>query len=66
MSFMKIVPSIFLLVLALDCAGQSTVNDSTETKTAPWFVEKFKVTTGFFVPVSNTNIQMNVKGSVAR
>ncbi len=63
---MKVASPILLLVLiSAYCLGQTSANDSTKIKTAPWFVEKFKFSTGFFVPVSNTNIQVGIKGGVA-
>ncbi len=30
-----------------------------------WFVEKFKFSVGSFLPVSNTNIQVGIKGGAA-
>ena len=63
---MKVVSTILLFVLiSAHGFGQTTVTDSTKLKTAPWFVEKFKFSAGFFVPVSNTNIQVGIKGGVA-
>ncbi|HLA60479.1 MAG TPA: hypothetical protein VK622_17015, partial [Puia sp.] len=32
---------------------------------APWWVEKFKLTAGLFVPVNNTRVQVTANGSVA-
>ncbi len=58
---MKVAGPIFLFVLiSASCFSQTSASDSTKIKTAPWFVEKFKVTAGFFVPVSNTNIQVGI------
>jgi hypothetical protein len=37
-------------------------NSSTDIKTAPWFVERFRLTGGFFLPISNTDIQIGVNG----
>jgi hypothetical protein len=31
-------------------------------KTAPWFVERFRLSAGLFVPVNNTSIQVGIKG----
>jgi hypothetical protein len=32
---------------------------------APWWVEKFKITAGLFVPINNTKIQVGANGSAA-
>jgi hypothetical protein len=32
---------------------------------APWWVEKFKLTAGLFVPINNTKVQVGVNGSAA-
>jgi hypothetical protein len=43
----------------------SNTNDSTTTakdkpiRTVPWFVEKFKLSAGFFEPINNTNIRVD-------
>jgi len=63
---------VFLLTLSFilngqlkNCSAKDPVKDSTEMKTLPWFVEKFKVTGGFFVPLSNTKIHADIKGGAA-
>ncbi len=45
--------------------AQNADNHPVEKKRAPWFVERFKVVVGGFVPVNNTNIQVGVKGGAA-
>jgi len=40
-------------------------SDLKDQKVAPWFVERFRLTAGGFVPISNTNIQVGIKGGVA-
>ncbi len=48
-------------------AANSVNNDTTVAvnkngkplRTVPWFVERFKLTAGFFAPVNNTNIRVN-------
>ncbi len=61
---MKIVASIVVLSLMLsNLCAQTT--DSTGKKKAPWFVERFRLTAGFFVPVNNTDVQVNVQGGSA-
>jgi hypothetical protein len=66
------VTILFLLAVSLftnaqtaDTSAQKSDSIVTVKKTAPWFVERFKLTGGFFVPVSNTNIQVGIKGGVA-
>jgi len=60
-----------MLTLFLSTNGQSTLtvkdstNNTTIEKTAPWFVERFRITAGFFVPISNTNIRVGVHGGAA-
>jgi hypothetical protein len=44
--------------------GQDSVSVRNELKQAPWFVEKFRVSVGGFLPVSNTNIQVDIKGGL--
>jgi hypothetical protein len=63
---MKVIVSIFLFLLFF-INGFSQIKDSTHTekKIAPWYVERFKLTAGFFVPVSNTNFQVGVQGGQA-
>jgi len=38
--------------------------DSIQLKKAPWFVQRFKVSGGLFVPINNTNIQVGITGTV--
>jgi hypothetical protein len=56
---------IFTLTVQARSTGSTTKdsgNSSTDIKTAPWFVERFRLTGGFFLPVSNTDIQIGVNG----
>ncbi len=64
---MKVILSIAAVVFAIShTLGQDAATaGSTEVKQAPWFVEKFKVSIGTFLPVSNTNINVDIKGGVA-
>jgi len=38
-------------------------SQSKDSLVAPWWVEKFKLSAGLFVPVNNTNIQVGANGS---
>ncbi len=38
-------------------------SQSKDSLVAPWWVEKFKLTAGLFVPINNTKIQVGAKGS---
>jgi len=65
----SIIALVFMLLLysntMANFTGSSTkdsVENSNGVKTMPWFVERFRLTAGFFVPVSNTNIQVGIKG----
>jgi hypothetical protein len=55
---------LILLSVTSIANAQEEPSESTQ-KTAPWFVERFRITVGGFVPVSNTNIQVGLKGNVA-
>lgn len=63
---MKVFASILFFVLFfMNCYAQDSLNHHTEIKIAPWYVERFKLTAGFFVPISNTNLQVGVQGGQA-
>lgn len=59
-SFSAII--IFLLCMATGYAQNKDTTKPAEKKIAPWFVEKFKLTLGGFLPVTNTSLQVGVKG----
>ena len=40
-------------------------SQSKDSLIAPWWVEKFKLTAGLFVPINNTKIQVEASGSAA-
>ena len=54
--------SVFLFCLTL---GFSQTKDSASSGklVAPWWVEKFKISAGFFLPINNTKIQVSANGS---
>jgi hypothetical protein len=51
--------TVFLVSISV---GHAQKKDSL---VAPWWVEKFKLTAGIFVPVNNTKIQVSANGSAA-
>lgn len=53
---------IFVLTLALFIISFA-YSQKTDSLVAPWWVEKFKITAGLFVPVNTSNIQVGVNGS---
>ncbi len=42
--------------------AQDSLSKTVKQPVAPWFVERFRLSAGFFVPVNNTNIQVGVTG----
>src|SRR5450432_13016 len=52
----------FFLFSILNSYSQTPDNNPTEKKIAPWYVEKFKISAGGFLPVNNTSIQVSAKG----
>jgi hypothetical protein len=62
---MKIISSIAIMALIFT-NGYAQTPDSlpTNIKKAPWFVERFRLTAGFFVPVTSTDVQAGIKGHV--
>ena len=60
-----LVTSCFFLFIILNSYSQAPDNNPTEKKIAPWYVERFKVSAGFFLPVNNTSIQVSAKGGAA-
>lgn len=50
--------TIFLISISL-CFSQTK-----DSLIAPWWVEKFKLTAGLFVPINNTRVQVSANGSV--
>jgi len=56
------VTSFFFVLILTNCFAQDATNNATLLKKAPWFVERFRVTGGFFVPSNNTNLQVSIKG----
>src|SRR5215468_3753885 len=61
----KLVLLSISALIVTHVAAQDSVKKSSPSKIAPWFVEKFRVTGGFFVPSNNTNLQVGIKGGAA-
>lgn len=57
--------TVLLLLTVSFFANAQEEQPQAEKKTAPWFVERFRITAGGFVPFSNTNIQVGLKGDIA-
>ena len=53
---------IFFLFQILIGYSQTIDSTKTDQKIAPWFVERFKISAGFFYPVNNTSIQVGITG----
>jgi hypothetical protein len=58
---MKIV-ALFLIILFDFFSGYTQTEDSIlhEKKIVPWFVERFKLSAGFFYVINNTNVQVGI------
>jgi hypothetical protein len=55
----------FLLLMLISVSGFAQSDSLQSNKNvAPWFVERFRIAAGFFVPVTNTEIKVGVKGQV--
>jgi hypothetical protein len=60
---MKFIASVFILLMNLSNAyAQNQDSIPAPIKKTPWFVERFRVTTGVFIPVVNTDLQVGIKG----
>ena len=60
---MKAIASVFMLVVIFT-KGYAQGPDSipAQIKKSPWFVERFRITAGLFIPVTNTDLQVGIKG----
>ncbi len=45
--------------------AQDSLGHKKPARVVPWFVERFRISAGAFVPINNTNIQVGVKGGLA-
>jgi hypothetical protein len=63
---MKVAALITVLLLSIS-SGYSQKKDSISSNklVAPWWVEKFKLTAGFFLPINSTKIQVGANGQAA-
>lgn len=59
------VPTLITILTFFSSLGYSQNSDSAYTgkRIVPWFVERFKISAGFFYVVNKTNIQVEVIGS---
>jgi hypothetical protein len=61
---MKVI-TLFLLMAVYGMSSYAQTDSmTTNQKVVPWFVERFRISTGFFVPVTNTQIRVGLQGSV--
>jgi hypothetical protein len=44
--------------------AQDSLSHQKPARLVPWFVERFRISAGAFLPVNNTNIQVGVKGGI--
>ena len=62
---MKVVTALFLFVsFFVKGWAQNTDSIPNKPRVCPWYVERFRLSAGFFVPVSNTDLQVGVEGGV--
>jgi hypothetical protein len=63
---MKLIVLAFIVfIIAAPVLGQNRKPTDSSKKVAPWFVERFKLSAGFFLPVNNTDIRVGVNGGAA-
>ena len=62
--FMKIFLCFFILAASVADGFAQTDSTTNHKKTVPWFVERFRISGGFFVPVTNTKVKVGLQGSV--
>ena len=71
---MKLIASFFSLSMiftnsyAQDSTSipvKDTTSQPTDQKVAPWYVDRFRLSAGFFVPITNTDLQVGIKGQAA-
>lgn len=60
---MRSFVSIILLALIFGNVAAQKTDSVSSKKVAPWFVERFKVSAGSFIPVNNTAIQLGLNGN---
>jgi hypothetical protein len=62
-SFMKVVTALFLFVsFFTKSLAQNTDSIPAKPKVAPWYTDRFRLSAGFFLPVTNTDLQVGVQG----
>jgi hypothetical protein len=61
---MKVAALIAVFLFSLSFGySQTKDSDSSGKLVAPWWVEKFKLSAGFFLPINNTKIQVGANGA---
>ena len=55
--------SALLLLQIAPGFAQNADSTKVSKKVAPWFVERFSISAGYFAPVNNTSIQVGIKGN---
>jgi hypothetical protein len=56
---------LYMVIPFNSLAQEQTPTNASEKEASPWFVDRFRLTGGFFVPISNTNVQVGLVGNVA-
>jgi hypothetical protein len=60
---MKIIASFLILVMIFtNSHAQDSASHPTDQKIAPWYVDRFRLSVGGFVPITNTTLQVGIKG----
>ena len=62
---MKILALFTLVLCIVSSSSNGQTKDSAASKklVAPWWVDKFRISAGFFVPINNTKIQVGANGA---
>jgi len=71
---MKLIASFFSLSMfftnsyaqdSTSAAAKDTTSHPTDQKIAPWYVDRFRLSAGVFFPLTNTDLQVGIKGQAA-
>jgi hypothetical protein len=61
---MKVAALITVLIFSISFSFSQNIDSASSGKlVAPWWVEKFKLSAGFFLPINNTKIQVGANGA---
>jgi hypothetical protein len=61
----SLTAAVFLLMGMTSLYAQNSDSSRTDKKIKPWFIERFKLSAGFFYAVNNTNVQVSATGHAA-